>query len=191
MNLNLRYIVRCHPRRREFVDYLMERLPATTLYSSDDLGRGHRPNFLNALRLAGASPALHFEDDILLAENFLDRVHVAIDERPETVIQFFSMRKADLEIGSRLEPGRTFMMTQCFYLPAGYSAALLAHYPNWKDADKHVSAVDIFTADFLKSRREKYWIQVPSLVQHRQTVSIIDKRRSQFRQSLTFEGEAK
>lgn len=185
--LNLRYIVRCHPRRQGFVEYLKERLPATTLYSSDDYGRGHRPNFLNALTLAGSAPALHFEDDILLAENFLERAHAAIAERPETVIQFFSMRKADLETGSRLESGRTFMMTQCFYLPAGHSAALHAHYPHWKDAEKHVSAVDIFTADFLKSRKEKYWIHVPSLVQHRQTVSIIDKRRSQFRQSLTFE----
>ena len=187
--LNLRYIVRCHPRRQEFVNYLMERLPATTLYSSDDYGRGHRPNFLNALSLAGNAPALHFEDDILLAANFLERVHAAIALQPDRVIQFFSMRKADLEIGSRSEPGRTFMMTQCFYLPAGYSTLLLAHYPHWKDADKHVSAVDIFTADFLKSRKEKYWIHVPSLVQHRQTVSIIDKRRSQFRQSPTFEGE--
>lgn len=185
---DLRIIVRCHPRRQEFIDYLSENLPATALFSSDDLGRGHRPNFLNALALAGSAPALHLEDDVLLARDFLARAQAAINERPQSVIQFFSMRKADLEVGSRWEAGRTFMMTQCFYLPAGHSALLLAHYPNWGEKDKHVSAVDIFTADFLKSRKEKYWIHVPSLVQHRQTVSIIDRRRSQFRQSKTFEG---
>lgn len=187
--LNLRYVVRCHPLRQPFVDYLMARLPCTTLFTMDVMGRGHRVNFLDALRLAGNAPALHLEDDIILAENFLERAQLAIAAQPDRVIQFFSMRKADLEVGSRLEAGRTFMMTQCFYLPAGYSRALLDHYPDWKDAHKHKSAVDIFTADFLKSRKEKYFIHVPSLVQHRQTVSMIDKRRSQFRQSLTFEGD--
>lgn len=180
-------IVRCHPRRQNCIEYLAKHLPKETIFSNDINTDGHRKNFLKALGIAGKEAALHLEEDIFLTANFLDKAKAVINLYPEKVIQFFSMRKADLEIGSRFDRGSTFMMTQCFYLPSGYSALLLSHYPNWADKDKHISAVDIFTSDFLKSRKEKYYIFVPSLVDHRSLVSLIDKRRSRNRQSKTFQ----
>lgn len=50
-----------------------------------------------------------------------------------------------------------------------------------------MSGLDLMVADWLKGRREKYWIHVPSLVQHRTLPSLIDSRRSTKRQSQTFE----
>ncbi len=41
-------------------------------------------------------------------------------------------------------------------------------------------------ADFLKERHMRYYIHVPSLVEHRIGKSLIDPRRSSRRQSLTF-----
>lgn len=183
----MKYIVRCHPRRLECVEYLQRHLPAETLYLFDRQNAGARKNLHHALDIAGDDATLHFEEDIWLTENFIEKARNIIAAHTAEVIQFFSMRKADLEIGSRVEPGRTFMMTQCFYLPKTYSRQLLDFYPNWQDRDKHLSASDIFLADFLKSRKEKYFLHVPSLVEHRSIVSIIDRRRSRNRQSKTFE----
>jgi hypothetical protein len=66
---------------------------------------------------------------------------------------------------------------------------LLNHWPAWEDKDKHFDAVDLFVADYLKSRKLKYWIEIPCLVQHRQVVSVVDSRRSKYRQTSTFLGE--
>ncbi len=183
----MKLIVRCHPKRQDCIDYLRKQLPSETIFSIDTKNGGARQNLHNALRLVGEDSALHFEEDIWLTENFPEKAGRVVADHSDTVIQFFSMRKADLEVGSRCEPGRTFMMTQCFYLPKTYSRQLLEFYPNWADRDNHISAADIFLADFLKSRRETYFLHVPSLAEHRSIVSLIDKRRSRNRQSKTFE----
>ena len=142
--------------------------------------------FLAAMSRAGESPCVHMEEDVFITENFTAKIEKAISERPGEVIQFFSMRKADIEIGSRYDYGRTFMMNQCFYLPTGYSNAILNYYPVWPQKERHPTGYDILIADWLKARKEKYYIYVPSLVQHRQCQSLINPKRSAFRQSITF-----
>ena len=94
------------------------------------------------------------------------------------------MRGADLEIGSRFD--NNFMMGQCFYMPLTYSKQLLEFKNTWTDIELHPTGLDSMLADFLKSRREKHWIQVPNLVDHRVGKSLIDSRRSSKRQSKTF-----
>jgi hypothetical protein len=42
-------------------------------------------------------------------------------------------------------------------------------------------------ADWLATRGERYWLHVPSLVQHRVVPSVINRRRSSRRQSVTFQ----
>jgi hypothetical protein len=61
-------------------------------------------------------------------------------------------------------------------------------YDDWAvdNLEDHPNGTDQMVCDFLKSRREKYWLHVPSLVDHRIAVSMIDPRRSSKRQSLTF-----
>ena len=79
------------------------------------------------------------------------------------------------------------MMNQCFYLPELYSKSIYEYYTTWDKKEEHPTGYDILIADFLKSRKEKYWIHVPSLVQHRKVKSIINSRRGNNRQSKTFE----
>ena len=57
--------------------------------------------FNESLRMAGSDPCVHLEDDIILCDHFVDRITNEIMKRPNDVIQFFSMRKDDLTIGSR------------------------------------------------------------------------------------------
>lgn len=184
-------IVRCHPARADFHRYLADRLPNDAEFAVDADVRGHRWNFLRAMGMAGNGASLHMEDDAILAECFWPRILAAINEHPDSVIQFFSRRSDDIRIGSRWDYGRCFLGAVCFYMPAGYSAALIEHWPHWTDKDKHFDAVDLFVADFLKVRKEKYWIHIPSLVDHRQAVSVVDPRRSRFRQATLFAGEGK
>jgi hypothetical protein len=178
-------IIRACQERSDCVNYLKKYLPnATFLF---DFTKNAMTTFLEAMTLAGEEPCVHMEDDIYLTENFEVKLEKAISERPEEVIQFFSMRGADLTIGSRYDSGRTFMMNQCFYLPAGYSIKIRDYYPKWPQKDIHKTGYDILIADFLKERKEKYYIYVPSLVQHRRGKSIINPKRPTFRQSITFE----
>lgn len=179
----MRIIIRAVRDRAPYIDYLTQRLPAAEWCF--DQKRNAMDTFLRALDMAGQDAVVHMEDDTLLNDWFLPRLRAAIAQHPDKVIQFFSMRKADLSIGSRWDGN--FMMGQCFYLPAGYSAAIRAYYPVWPNREKHPTGLDTMVGDWLKSRREKYWLHVPSLVDHRDCKSLIDPRRSTKRQSLTFE----
>jgi hypothetical protein len=172
------------PDRQSYVDYLTSELPEAKLCI--DQTRNAMDTFLAALVMAGDGPALHMEDDALLCSGFREKVNTEIALHDRSVINFFSFRKDDVEIGSRWDG--SFCNAQCFYLPPGYSRGLLAFAPYWKGREKHPTGLDLMVSDWLKARREKYRLHVPSLVDHRVCTSIIDPRRSSRRQSLTFEG---
>jgi hypothetical protein len=107
-------IVRCVPERAEFIRYLRKRIPEAIYYFCPE--RDAVAAFIGALELAGDGAAVHMEDDVILTRDFRKKLEKVIYAHPETVIQFFSMRTADLAIGSRLD--RNFIMNQCVYLPA-------------------------------------------------------------------------
>ena len=142
--------------------------------------------FRTALDMAGDDPVLMLEDDILLCPDFERRAEAAIREHPGHMIQFFSRSRKDPEAGSRWRPGSTFSMNQCHYLPAGEARALLDYLPQWRRASMTTAAYDWLIADYLSDRRERYWLHVPSLVDHRVGPSAIDKRRAHDRRSTTF-----
>lgn len=133
----------------------------------------------------GDDPAVYLEDDIVLTGDFTAKVEAEIAARPGMVINFFGLRD-DAAKGSRAMAGSTFSMNQCFYLPRGYSSLLYDYFPRWPGRIIHHSGCDLFIGDWLRSRAERYWQHVPSLVQHRVAKSVIDPRRSSKRQSRTF-----
>jgi hypothetical protein len=178
----MRFIVRAVPERTEYIEYLKLHLPqAEWCY---DQKRNAMDTFLRAMQMAGDEPCVHMEEDILLTDDFVAKINSAIQKRPDEVIQFFSMRQADLDIGSRYD--RSFIMNQCFYLPATCSRQVLEFKDKWTDIAKHPTGTDLMVNDWLKSLKKPYWIYVPSLVEHRVGKSAIDTRRSSKRQSKTF-----
>lgn len=195
-----RIIIRAVPawastRRRQSQKYLERLLPEAewcidSRYTDPTLTGKQKSTltFLAALRMAGDDPCVHMEDDVILTVDFRQKLEAVIEARPASIIQFFSMRKADREVGSRWD--NAFMMNQCFYLPAGYSRLLADFHPTWERRIECPGGYDIMMQDWMRQRKERYWIHVPSLVEHREERSIAEPKRSPKRQSLTFEDPA-
>jgi GR25 family glycosyltransferase involved in LPS biosynthesis len=181
----MKIILRAVKEREDYVNYLKKYID--NLIVIYDTENNAMKTFLAAMKYAGKEKSVHIEDDIILTKDFSKKLNDVIWWKPNEVIQFFSMRKKDLDIGSRYERGSTFMMNQCFYLPEFYPELIHDYYPSWRQKDIHPTGYDILIADFLKDKKEKYWLHVPSLVQHRQCKSIINPKRSAFRQSITFQ----
>ena len=183
----MRFIVKTCPQRSGYIPYLKERIP--NLEVVVDPGGGVMDCFQESLRVAGEDAVVHLEDDIVLTENFCEKALAVIADFPYVLIQFFSMRKKDLEIGSRWEPGRTFLMNQCVYYPEGMSRDLLEYSEDWFEAGNGKIATDDLVALFLRGRGMDYYLHVPSLVDHRVGRSVSNPKRSSKRQSLTFQSK--
>jgi len=184
--MDYQIVLRICEERTKYRGYLESKIEGLQIVEDTDKNAMH--TFLNALDFVGENAAVHIEDDIIVTAGFQSKLDCVIQDNSDTVIQFFSMRKDDLLIGSRLDYGRKFMMCQCFYLPPNYSKLLLEYHSKWEKKEQQLrSGYDLLIADFLKARKEKYWIHVPSLVDHRKVRSAINRRRSSFRQSKTFE----
>lgn len=182
--MGTKIIIRAVKSRMNCVEYLRKYIPEAHILF--DTSNNAMMTFLEAMREAGEGPCVHMEDDIYLTCGFREKLEECISRHLSEVIQFFSMRGKDITIGSRFELGRTFMMNQCFYLPAGYSRMIADYYPSWPQKDIHKTGYDILIADFLRSRKEQYYIHVPSLVQHRVGISVINSKRPRVRQAKIF-----
>jgi len=179
-----RIIIRAVKERQGYVDYLQQNLPDAEVCW--DSTRNAMNTFLDSLRVAGDDAVIHMEDDAVLATNFRERVEEEIAKQPDKVIQFFSMRKGDIEIGSRWDGN--FLAAVCFYFPEGYSKELLSYFPVWGNRKAHPTGLDTMIGDWLKKRKERYWVVVPNLADHQIGKSAIDSRRSSKRVSKTFAG---
>lgn len=177
-------VIRTCEGREEYLAYLVKRIPGAIVVK--DKTRNAMDTFRSALEVVGDGRSVHMEDDVILTEGFLDKLKEGIGDG-SNVVQFFSIRRSDQTLGTRTEPGRTFLMGQCFYLPSGMSAEILRFSRNWPGLDLHPTGLDTMIGDFLRIRKMKYVMHVPSLVQHRKCRSAIDPRRSSSRQSPTFE----
>jgi hypothetical protein len=136
---------------------------------------------------AGDEPAIILEDDIILCTNWRERVEAVIAEHPNQICQFFSMESEESArwLGSRECRGSGFIANLCVYLPAGYASQLLAHsYTYVEEHPEHPTANDFVIRDWLQRRKEKYWLEVPNLVQHESDwVSSVNVRRPRGRKS--------
>jgi hypothetical protein len=180
----MRYIVKAVPSRQQHVEYLQKHIPG--LEVCWDQNKCAVDTMLRSFEMGGTDACVYLEDDIVLTKNFTSKLEQVVAEKPRAVIQFFSMRKADLIVGSRWD--NNFLMLQCVYFPSGLSQEILDYAPEWKrqTLSVHPQGTDIMVRDFLRHRHRKYYIHIPSLVDHREVVSAIDRRRSSKRQSFTF-----
>lgn len=182
-----RVIVTAVPERQATVEYLQHHIPHLEVVW--DQKRSLMDTFLRACEQTGPDPVIRLQDDIILTRRFLDKAAAVIESHPQDVIQFFSMRKDDLTFGTRWCPGSTYLMNQCFYLPAGLSERLIDFYwsPAWsKFHNSHPTGDDSMMAEMFRIERRKYLLFCPSLVDHQRTRSVVNPKRSSARQSLTF-----
>lgn len=184
----MRYIMRTCAGREHYAEKLIAQLPEVEV-CFDDIG-GAMQCFIKSLEMAGNDAVVNMEDDIILTNGFKGKIESTIAKRRDSVIQFFSMRKADLTIGSRWDAGRNYLMAQCTYFPAKISSGILSFSQKYDNIGHKSHPLDSMVADYLVSTKQKYWIHCPSLVDHIVGKSMIDlKRASTNRQSFTFEAE--
>lgn len=179
----VKILIRAVKERGEFIDYLKKHLPQAEWCFDEKQDAMH--TFIKGMRMAGDEPCIHMEEDIILTRDFVKKANKVITQKPFSLIQFFSMRKDDIRIGSRWD-GK-FMMNQCHYNPPYYSNLIADYWERWTKKIDDPMGYDLMMQEFLRERKEKYWISVPSLVDHRVAKSMIDPRRSSKRQSLTFQ----
>jgi GR25 family glycosyltransferase involved in LPS biosynthesis len=145
-------------------------------------------NYRRGWYLAGDNPCVQMDDDIILTSNFKEKIEAVIAKYPDTIIQFFSMRKKDLEVGTRYEPLSNFMMQQCYYLPPGVAKKIYEFSFEFEDYTKELTCPsDHVIADWGRRNKVKYLVYCPNLADHMMERSAIDRRRSSKRQSKTFQ----
>lgn len=174
------------PQRAQRAKELQQQTGAEIVW---DTNRNAFDTWLKTLVAAGGDPVILLEDDVILAPGWRAKIEAALEGHRDHVVQFFSMRKKDQTEGSRWEPGRTYLMNQCHYLPAGEAREVLAISKDWPLRNpKHPTGTDMAFADAMARRGMQYWLHVPSLVQHEDWPSEINSRRPRNRQSKTFRG---
>lgn len=164
------------------IDDLLKQIPNAVVH----IDKFKDPNkaFVDSLKLHNGEDVLKLEDDIELTSNFMYKVLAARSVYPDRVINFFTLKKTN-EIKEMA--GRTFCSGCCFYIPNRLMDPFFKFYnKGWKREKEHPTGFDLMFADFLTSIKEKYILWDPSLVQHKQVVSSINKRRSKYRQAKNF-----
>ncbi|MCD8294470.1 MAG: hypothetical protein LUE27_04370 [Clostridia bacterium] len=142
-------------------------------------------NFLRSLNYT-ERPCVHLEDDIIMCDNFYERITGIICQHSEDVIQFFSPWKKDVTIGTRYMAGREFLFTLCFYLPAGVGPKIAEYIEGHKRRHDFGAPWDFIMADYFKEHKIKYLNWCPNLVDHKVCTSRIDTKRSRYRVSTSF-----
>jgi hypothetical protein len=181
----MKYIIRACEERELWVKEMISKIPSAEVVW--DNNRNAMDTFLRALDVVGDDDAVHLEDDAILCAEFTEKSARSIANASGSPVQFFSMRSADQTAGGRWEPGSRFSATVAFYLPPGSSRAVLEYASSWPRLEEHPTGFDLMVADWMKTHRLRYWIEVPNLADHRFGRSLINPSRSRYRRSLTFE----
>tara|TARA_Y100001963_G_scaffold126665_1_gene179381 strand:- start:170 stop:715 length:546 start_codon:yes stop_codon:yes gene_type:complete len=179
----MQYIICSVPERKDYVREVKKQIPEV-IEVKDEI-RDHMDTYKRAMIRSNNKATVFLEDDIILTSNFKSKIESVIAERPKEIIQFFSMRKADIEVGSRYD--NNFIANLCFYVPDNFINGYLNYLEQWIPENlDDPTASDLAFRAYLKKIKMKYWIHCPSLVEHREIKSAINPRRSSKRQSKTF-----
>lgn len=187
----MKYVLNTCKGREHFLPHIKKQLSDIVINFDNftDTGRFNSTAWFNhqrAWKIIGEDCGVILEDDIFLCDDFKSKIKKVISEKPNELIQFFSMRSADLHIGSRYDTGSKFIMGQCYYLPKGMGKDIYEYsFEYYKTTTHKTCPSDLCVGQYLKSKKIRYWIHIPNLVDHRPCKSMLGKRSSS-RQSLTF-----
>lgn len=130
-------------------------------------------------------PCVRLEDDAILCENFTETIEQIIAQQPDALINFFSMYPK-FRFGGRtgLFPrnGKTFLYNVCTYYPEGYASRLLSFLENEAESEEY----DVELGRWLQKNNLQYYQYSPNIVNHSQSVSLINASRPQTRTDKSF-----
>lgn len=140
--------------------------------------------FTSCFRLPdGADGLLLMEDDILLCRDFSARVDAQIQAHRDLTISFFERALSRKPICTGIYPGSKFNWCQCNFFPKRVCRELsdrknisdfIAYWPTRNELWNYPS--DTYIAWVLKRMREKYYMEIPFLVQHQKFKSTLGGR---------------
>lgn len=181
---SLKFILKTTSFGGRDISKIKETIPGLIVIT--DYRRDAMGNFLNAMRYTD-EPSVHLEDDIELCDGFVEKIRNAVEQYPNQIINFFSLRKKDYELKRPYEElGSKFMMNQCIYIPAGFGKQIADYYEVWSRREEHPTGCDILIADWMKSKKMKYVQWFPHLVNHLECKSLINPKRSSKRTDKNF-----
>jgi hypothetical protein len=175
----VKFILTAMPDRAPVVEYLKTYIPGLVIVW--DKSRCPRDTCYHAWETHQDVGTIRIEDDIILTVDFVRKALEVVASHPGDVIQFFSRGKKDRDLGSRWKSGGTFSMNQCYYMPPNSCQRLLEFARQWDGWSAGMGSYDVCMAAWMRSEKKRYWLHVPSLVEHMQLPSQISPR-SKFRQ---------
>lgn len=130
--------------------------------------------FIGCFRFSdSANGLLLMEDDIRLCRDFPRRVDAQIQAHGENVISFFERPMSRKPLQTGFYPGGQFNWCQCNFFPAHVCGELcnpknvmdfIDYWPTRNEPWTYPS--DTYIAWVLKRMRERYYMEIPFLVQH-------------------------
>ena len=175
------YIIKAVQERKLFVDEILKKIPNAIVYydKEHDAQKSYLYICENIIK---QQPCVLLQDDIILTENFQEKIEKIIQQYPNMLISFFDMVTGKQPV---FREGKKFRFSQCVYHPPGFSKKVLESYPKWKYRNNPVSYCDKLMG-FAWGEEQDYLLWIPSLVQHRSCISAINEERSRHRISPTF-----
>lgn len=154
------------------------------------LGDGPQQSFVRAVSEPIDTPwTIFLEDDVFLAPDFYSRAQQYC-RISDTAWSGYSGRSTDLKL---IENGRTYRLTKNFWMSqcVGIRTALLESLAEWAPTwwtnhPEHKSAVDLMIGDWLANMGKRIVVAVPSLVQHKNSPSLLGHCNGRVRQSPSF-----
>ncbi len=146
----------------------------------------HKPveSFISQLRKISNDDAVLLEDDLILCENFYEKIYTIIEKYPDRIINFYTNPFYWFET----QESDIFSYNQCTYYPKGISEKIakemenILHNPNVKLKNQY-DCIEHFA---LKKLNIKHIIYRPCLVQHNDKNSLIQSKNIKIRKTPYF-----
>lgn len=135
------------------------------------IDKDHKPvdSFIKQLELIADEDAVLLEDDLVLCNNFEEEITKAVNENPETIINFFNH---PLKYFTTHKTCENFAYNQCTYYPKGLGRKVAA---KMNELRKSYHQYDTLENLALKVLHLTHVVYRPTLVQHIDYNSLIQK----------------
>ena len=187
----MQVIIQAVPERHKNVDIIKEKIPNVIVYL-DSIKQGNYKTFVESLNIhEQADFTLRLQDDVLIPNGFYEYLPVLekimIEENID-ILSLFSLKRKFLEqqisLGIKISEYPSFLMMQAVIFSKKISKELLEYSKTYEE-QKHD---DVLIRDFLRDTKQKAYVHLPSLVQHRIDIkSTLSHSASITRQSNTFD----
>jgi hypothetical protein len=166
----MKTVIHHYPGRcEEYVRAILEVFPGTLVIEENV----KKPDQLGTYRRCLIDePHMHFENDVFLAPDFVERAKAMIKRNHQHMCKGFEQKLK----ASGYYPPSHWHWNQCVWFPKGYGPKIAEYTFEYAKIKEPPYDYDTVIRYFLTGRRESFWLESPSLVQHVVGPSLIKGR---------------